>query len=189
MLIVSSINLNKINLGFSTSNRYWRENTESAFVCRASEVIKDAKEKYLAVFKQSHDVGIKLTEKLENTIKDTLANTYGLKSSPDARKLFAQFILKKQIETRQIITKVGRITKKLMDYYKRNKIEKEDFVSAMILYYLSERKQSIPDLRKSMSEIVDQNTNLTAILSALEFARFVEKEGESFKINIEALFS
>ena len=188
MLIVSSINLNKMNLGFSTSRKYWRENTESAFICKELKVVNDAKEKYLTVLRQSYDVQIKLTEKLENMVKDTLAKTFGLTSSPDARKLFAQFILKKQLEVRQTITKIGRIAKKLMNYYKRDRIEKDDFVAATILYYLSERKQDVSDLRKNVSEIIDPKTNLNAILNALEFAQFIEKEEEHYKINVEALF-
>ena len=58
----------------------------------------------------------------------------------------------------------------------------------MILYYLSERKQGIADLSRNINEI-EQNVNLTTITNTLEFAGFVEKDGDFFKINIEALFS
>lgn len=58
----------------------------------------------------------------------------------------------------------------------------------MVLYYLSERKQDIADLKQNIDEI-DKNVNLSSIINALELAGFVEKEGSYFKINIEALFS
>jgi hypothetical protein len=187
-LVVSSINLNKINLGFHPSLKYWRENTESIFVCKSPEVIRAAKEKYLEVFSHSHEVGIKLAEKLEDTVKSTFARTFGLKSSTDTRRLFAKFILKKQMDVRKIVMKVGKITKRLMVHSRRTKVEKQDFVSAMVLYHLSERKQDIAELKQNIDEI-DKNVNLSSIINALEFAGFVEKEGSYFKINIEALFS
>jgi len=188
VVVVSSINLNKMNLGFHTSKRYWRENTESVFVCKKNEVTKVAKEKFLEILNNSQGIEARLAGKLEAKVKDTFAKTFGLKSSPDARKLFAKFILKKQLESRLVFTKVGKITKKLMDHYKRDKIEKQDFVSAIILYYLSERKQDISNLKEKIDD-VDKNLNLTAAINALEFSGFVEKEGDYFKINIEALFS
>lgn len=188
ILMVSSINLNKINLGFCPSRKYWRENTESVFVCRSPEILSVAKEKYLAVFDHSHNVRARLTEKLENTVKNTLSKAFGLESSTDARRLFASFILKKQIDVRKLMMKIGKITRKLMLHYHRNRVEKQDFISAIVLYYLSERKQDITDLKKNIDE-VDQNINLASVTSALEFAGFVEREGEYFKINVEALFS
>lgn len=188
VIVVSSINLNKMNLGFHTSKRYWRENTETAFVCKNKEVTKVAKEKFLEVLNRSQGVETRLAGKIEVAVKNTFAKTFGLKSSPDARKLFAKFILKKQLENRQVFTKVGKITKKLMDHYKRDKIEKQDFVSAVILYYLSERKQDLPNLKEKIDE-VEPNVNLAAAINSLQFSGFVEKEGDYFKINIEALFS
>ena len=151
-------------------------------------MVRVAKEKYLEVLSHSYNVGTKLTEKLEATVKNTFSNAFGLESSTDARRLFARFILKKQMDIRKIVMKVGKITRKLMAHYHRAKVERQDFISAMVLYYLSERKQDIADLRKNIDE-VDKDVNLQAIINALEFAGFVEKEGEYFKINIEALFS
>lgn len=188
VLLVSSINLNKINLGFSQSAKYWRENTESVYICKSPDVLRLAKEKYLEVLSHGYEVGIKLTEKLKNTVYNTLGKTFGLQSSTEARELFAKFILKKQIDVRKTIMKIGKITEKLMGHYHRTKVEKQDIVSALVLYYLSERKRDIDDLKENVSEI-DESVNLSAIISGLEFAGFVEKEGTCFKINVEALFS
>jgi phosphatidylserine/phosphatidylglycerophosphate/cardiolipin synthase-like enzyme len=188
VVVVSSINLNKINLGFNTSKRYWRENTESAFVCKNSEVIKVANKKFLEVLNQSQGVEVRLAGKIEETVRKTFAKTFGLRSSPDARKLIARFILRKQLENRQVLTKIGKITKKLMEHYKRDKVERQDFISAILLYYLSERKRDVANLMEKIREI-DPTVNLTEVINGLEFSGFVEKEGDYFKINIAALFS
>lgn len=63
------------------------------------------------------------------------------------------------MDVRQLVIKVGKITRKLMAHYHRTKIEKQD----------------IADLRKNIDE-VDKDVNLPAIINALEFAGFVEKE-------------
>jgi hypothetical protein len=187
-LTVSSINLNKMNLGFPTSKGYWRENTETAFVCKKPEVLKIAKEKYVAIMNQGKNIETKILAKLEVTIRRNFSNTFGLQSSTDARKLLAKFILIKQLENRQVITKIGKITKKLMTHYKRDKIERQDFVSSIILYYLSERKHDYNSLNDKILEI-DQAVNVKTAINSLEFSGFVEKEEDYFKINIEALFS
>lgn len=186
-IAVSSINLNKMNLGFFTSKGYWRENTESAFVCRNKEIIQNARAKFITVLNHGQSIETKLLAKLQITIRRNFARIFGLNSSPDARKLIARFILTKQLENRQVLTKMGKITKKLMNHYKREKIERQDFISAVILYYLSERKQDYNSLSEKILEL-DHSVNVTAAINSLEFSGFVEKEGDYFKINIETLF-
>ena len=78
------------------------------------------------------------------------------------------------------------MTKKLMDYYKRTRIEREDFISALVLYNLSEAKKDYTQLKERINEI-DEDVNLKNILSKLTFANLIEKEDEYFKINIDAL--
>jgi len=67
-------------------------------------------------------------------------------------------------------------------------VEKKDFISALVLYYLSERKQDYDQLKEKIDE-VDETINLHAIVSRLEFARLIEQENDFYKINIEALIT
>lgn len=188
VLMVSSVNLNKINLGFYVTSKYWRENTESILVCKTPEIVRFAKEKYLEVFNGCYDVRDKLSEKLEKMVQNIFTKTFQLRSRSDVKKLFARFILKKQIDIRRLIMKIGKITKKLMNYHKRTMIGKQDFISALVLYYLSERKQDYDQLKEKIDE-VDETVNLHAIISRLEFARLIEQENDFYKINIEALIA
>lgn len=186
VLAVSSINLNKINLGFYVTKKYWRENSESIFVCKNPDTIRFAKKKYLEVFGKSSDVRNKLSQKLEQLVLHIFTKTFQLHSKADVKRLFARFILKKQIDIRKLIIKIGKMTKKLMDYYKRTMVKKQDFVSALVLYYLSERKQDYDQLKEKMDE-VDDTINLLAVINGLRFAGLIEQENDYYKINIEAL--
>ena len=186
ILMVSSVNLNKINLGWNITSRYWRENTESLLICKDSKIVKLAKEKFLEVFNESHDVSEKLAEKLEKMVTDIFVRTFQLRSRSDVKTLFAKFILKKQVDIRKLIIKIGRITKKLMNLYKRDMVEKQDFVSALVLHYLSERKQDYDQLKEKIHE-VDVKVNLKTVISGLELAGLIEQEDDYYKINIDAL--
>lgn len=188
VLMVSSINLNKMNLGWHTTRKYWRENTESVYVCKSPELVEIAKKRYLEVSSNGYDAKLKIKEKLAEVIKNTLDKTFNLQSSTDARKLFASFILTKQLDIRRVVIKIGKITKQLMMHCHRTKVEKQDFISAMVLYYLSEKKQDIADLKTNINEI-DQNVNLDAVVNNLIFTGFVERDGDYLKINLDALFS
>jgi hypothetical protein len=185
-LVVSSINLNKINLGFRTKGR-WRENTESAFICKQPDILKIAEEKYLMVINQGQDIRTKLLVKLDATIRRSLSKVFKLKSSPEARKLIANFVFERQLENKQLITKIGKITQKLMQHSRRSKVERQDVVSALILYYLSERKQDLNSLKEKIS-IVDPLINVGVAINNLEFSGFIEKEADYFKINLNSLF-
>jgi len=186
VLMVSSVNLNKINLGFRVTAKYWRENTESILVCKNPEIVRFAKEKFLKVFNECYDVKDKLSEKLETIVKNIFSKTFQLRSRSDVKKLFARFILKKQIDIRRLIMKIGKITKKFMIYSKRTMVEKQDFISALVLYYLSERKQDYDQLKEKMDE-VDKTINLQVIISRLKLAGLIEQENDYYKINVEAL--
>jgi len=185
-VVISSINLNKINLGFHKTKKFWRENTETIFVCRNAEVIRSAKEKYLERFNESYDVGNKLAEKLESLVKDVFTKTFDMRSSSEAKKIFAKFILNKQIDIRKTIIKIGRYTQKIIS--QRKTVRKEDIVSAIILYCLSERKHDYNQLKEKLSDIGNGIT-LKALLNKLKFAGFIEEEDYVYKINIDKLIS
>lgn len=185
-LVVSSINLNKMNLGHFKTKKFWRGNTETVLVCHNTALISSAKRKFEENFDKSVPVQDLLCEKLENVVKDVFRGAFQLSPNPEVRALFARFILKKEIDTKKAIIKVGKMTKKLMDHYKRARVEKDDFISALILYYLSEAKKDFNQLEEKIFEI-DGEVNLKNVLKKLVFANLIEKEDEYYKINIGAL--
>lgn len=185
VLVVSSINLNKINLGFHPTLPFWRENTETLFVSKDPVLIASAKEKYLEVFNGSQNVNDLLAEKLEDLVKDIFKGCFQLSPNPEVRMLFAKFILRKQIDAKRTIIKIGAITRKLMTCH-GSRVKRDDFVTAMVLYYLSERKRDYAELKERMDEL--GTFNIQQILTNLTMAGTVEKDEDSYyKINVAAL--
>jgi|WetSurMetagenome_2_1015567.scaffolds.fasta_scaffold131737_3 hypothetical protein len=149
-LLVSSINLNKMNLGHFKTKKFWRENTESALISHDSNLIMIAKRKFEENFERGLPVEDLLCNKLEETVKDIFQGASNLSPNPEVRTLFAKFILKREIHTKRMIIKVGKITKKLMTRSGRNRVEKEDFVSALFYFICPKRKKISANLQKSL---------------------------------------
>ena len=185
-LIVSSINLNKINLGFKQTRRYWRENTESIFVCENPEIIEEAKARYIEIYDAGKDVREKLAQKMESIVRNIFSKTFGLRSSSEAKSLFSKLILNNQINVRVFTIKIGKITKRLMTLYRRDMVRKDDFISALILYYLTEEKHDYDQIKEKLDEL-ETDINIETILSRLTSLNLIEKEAEYYKINLEAL--
>jgi len=185
-VVITSINLNKINLGFHPTKKFWRENTETIYICTDSNVIADAKSKYLKVFEAGFNVEENLADKLGNMVGKIFTRNFQLKSKSDVKKLFAKLLLKKQLDVKKFTMKIGKITKQLMDFYDRTLIRKQDFVSAVILYHLTERKQDKDMIQEKVNEL-DSSIHLDDILNRLQFSGLVEKEGDYFKICLDTL--
>jgi len=184
--VVSSINLNKMNLGHFKTKKFWRENTESLLVCQNPDLISTAKRKFEENYSKSINIQDLLCDKLEDEVKDVFQGAFQLNPNPEVRALFARFILKREIETKKTIIKVGKLTKKLMVHYGRDRVEKDDFISALVLFYLSEAKNDYNQLKEKLNEL-DDTINLKDVLGRLLLVNLIEKENEYYKINLNAL--
>jgi hypothetical protein len=90
-LVVSSINLNKMNLGHFKTKKFWRENTESIVVCQNPALISTAKQKYIEIFSRSIRINDLLCDKIKGLVKDIFQGAFGLSPNPEVRNLFARF--------------------------------------------------------------------------------------------------
>jgi hypothetical protein len=175
-----------MNLGHYKTKKFWRENTESIVVCQDPIIIECAKKKYLEMLEKSVKIQEMLCKKLEKKVSNILKGAFQLSPNPETRALFARFILKREIDSKKTIIKVSKMTKRLMDHYKRTRVERDDFISALVLYYLSDEKKDYTHLNEKIKAL-DDNINLKDVLGKLVFANLIEKENEYFKINIDAL--
>ncbi len=185
-LIVSSVNLNKMNLGFNKTNQYWRENTESILVCSDAEILEQAKSQYLAIYDESIDIENKLAEKIENFVGDMLTSRFDLRSKQEVKVLFARLIIRKEIEVKKFVFEIGKITAKLMKVFNKNMVDKNDFISALILYYLSERKHDTADLNEKLN-ILNTEIDLNNLLSRLLDKNLIEKVDDFYKLKLDSL--
>jgi len=111
-LIISSINLNQISLGFKPNNSggFWRENTETFYLCSDQEIINEAKSQFLEIFnnsKISRNVFEGLAIKNKSKIGKLITGTYKFKSSNDAKlclsKIKLEIALKGNHEFQKIL--------------------------------------------------------------------------------------
>jgi len=185
-VVVSSINLNKMNLGFSKSKHVWRGNTETILITRDQNLIMDAKKNFLEIFNLCNDVEERLSQKLEDIAKEILGEVYQLKPNPEARSLFAKLVLKHQINAKKFPIQLGSLTNLLVRKCNRISVTKNDIISALILYILSESKQGFNQLQERIKEF-DEDVNINTILFSLESCNLITQENEFYKLNLQEL--
>lgn len=186
-VVVGSINLNKMNLGFRRAKQLWRENTESIAICSDSYILSTAKTQYLSIFGESKDISLVLAEKIENQIGKMFTSLLGLKSRKEAKSLFARMVLHHEIKVKQLVVRIGKITASLMAFFHKNMVDKNDFLMALILYYLSERKHDRDQIEEKLN-VLNTEIDLDILLNTLQENDFVERDGDSYKIKLESLF-
>lgn len=174
-VVISSINLNKINLGFKKTKQFWRENTESLVVCNEPEIIDQAKIQFEKIFNRSSEIEVKLVEKLEDFVREMIYSTFNLRSRSEMKNIFARLIFKEQIKIRKFFLDIGKIIAKLMDRFNRKMVYRNDFLTAMIIYYLSEGNDTYNQLKKNISKL-DKKANFDSLINMLIGKNLIEKD-------------
>lgn len=185
-VIVSSINFNKINLGFG-SKKLWRSNTETAMLVSKDDVIVDAQAKYEQIFQVGIDIQISLAKKLEHDVTTLFSRYYQLRSSAEVKEIFSRFILAKEVDVHDVTLKVGKIVKRLMERQDRRLVKKDDFLMALILYFLSDSKLTYNQLENKITNL-ELQVNIDLLLKTLIQYQYVEQENEFYKLDLMAFF-
>ncbi|MBU1679771.1 MAG: hypothetical protein KKD86_13135 [Bacteroidetes bacterium] len=186
-LLIGSINLNKMNLGFNKTQLYWRENTETFFVTCDQNLIQVAKQKYETQITNSISMETKLAEKIQKEVSNILNKSFNVKAKKEVKELFSKFVLMKEIGVKKDANKLARIIKKLMNHYNLRIANKDTFVMAVILFYLQDRKHTLSEISNKINRL-DTVTNLNTLIERLTDSEFIEIEEDFYKINIDTLF-
>lgn len=184
-IAVSSINLNKINLGFARSPRLWRENTETITISSNIEIVNKAKSLFDKIFNQTVDITIKLAERIERDIGIMFNQFYGIQSRTEVKRLFSRFIISEEIDVKKVTLKIGKIAKELIR--NRKTVEKNDFVMALILHILSDNKLKYNQIEQKLS-LLNTQIDLEQLLSTLIIYGYVEREEDYYKLRVFSLF-
>lgn len=185
-ILVGSINLNKMNLGFNITKKYWRENTETFYLSDSEGIIQDAKEKFEKQIQNSVLMQFKLAKKIQQEVSNIINKSFKLRATKEVKKLFSIFILNSEIEVKKNANKIIKISKKLMHHYSSKIIDKDLFIMAIVLYYLQDRKHTLSEIDNKLNRL-DITANLSSLIAKLSDSNFLEMEGVFYKINIEAL--
>jgi len=186
-LLIGSINLNKMNLGFNKTQNYWRENTETFFLTFDDALIQEAKAKFENRINNSIQMEIKLAEKIQKEVSIILNKSFKIRARKEVKELFSKFVLMKEIKVKRDANKLVKITKKLMQHYDENIANKNTFIMAVILFYLQDRKHTFSEIESKLNKL-DSITNLNTLIERLTDSEFLEIEEDFYKINIETLF-
>jgi hypothetical protein len=182
-MMLGSINLNMINLGFSKKSDYWRENTETFSQCNDRKIIENAKRKYEVVFdSKSVAVESKLVEKLEKELGQKLNVIFSIRLEKDARRLLAVAVLNRECEVKSFILEIGKAMKKLIEIFERKKADKEIFYMALILYGLSERKRVYDEIKSAL--VANEEVQTKELLVKLLEKKLIAKDGEFYKRSV-----
>jgi len=186
-LLIGSINLNKMNLGFNLTRKFWRENTETFFVTTSNALIQTARTKFENQINNSIRMEVKLAEKVQGEVTKILNKSFNVSTKKEVKVLFSKFVLMKEIDVKRDLTKLIRITKKIMILYEVRVANKDTFVKAIILFYLQDRKHTRQEIEDKLNKLEPIN-NLDTLLEELVNSGLIEIEEDYYKINIEALF-
>lgn len=186
-LLIGSINLNKMNLGFNKTQLFWRENTETFFITSERNLIQAAKQNFETQINSSISMETKLAEKIQKEVSNILRKSFNVRVRKEVKVLFSKFVLMKEIEVKKDANKLARITKKLMNYFNVRIANKDTFVMAIILFYLQDRKHTLHEIDNKISRL-DNIENLDTLIKRLTDSEFIEIEKDFYKINIETLF-
>jgi hypothetical protein len=186
-LVVSSVNLNKMNLGYAKKKALWRANTETITVETDPNIIRKAKADYDEVFNDSIQLLNYLSEK-ERDYAVSIFTVYGVKPDKNVKDLLSRVIVRSDIKLKRNLYQIGRYASILIKKFNKSKpiIETSDFLCAMVLYYLSDRKHTEPELKEKLSEIFSIIDNESIIEKLLQF-KLIIKEEEFFKLNLKTL--
>ena len=186
-LAVSSVNLNKMNLGFAGTKALWRANTETILVESNKNTIAEAKADYEEIFNNSIPLVNYLSEKEENYAVSIFA-VYGVKPDKNVKNLFSHVIVKSDIKLKRNLYQIGRYASIMVTKFNKRKpiVETSDFLCAMVLYYLSDRKHTAPELKEKISEIYSIIDTGSILDKLLQF-KLITKEDEFFKLDLKTL--
>ena len=128
-----------------------------------------------------------LSEKEENYAVSIFA-VYGVKPDKNVKNLFSHVIVKSDIKLKRNLYQIGKYASILVTKFNKKKpiVETSDFLCAMVLYYLSDRKHTAPELKEKISEIYSIIDTGSILDKLLQF-KLITKEDEFFKLDLKTL--
>ncbi len=191
VLLVGSVNLNKMNLGSKRGKSLWRSNTETVTICTDNSLINEAKQKYKEIFDRSQNILDSLARK-ENSRAKSVFSIFDekIRVKEEVRNTFAKLIINNKVKSNKEVYTIAKYAYTIArNFAHKNIIEINDLISAVMLNYLAESKKNFEDLNKKVGEVVPE-VNISEILNFLLVNNLIVKEDDGFyKINLDKLMS
>ena len=175
-LVLSSINLNKISLGFRRKIGFWRENTETVNICSDKEMIEIAAKKFEQIFDSSGTIKDKLSEKLGENLAGKVRSIFDVSSvSGKVKKALGSLILRREIENNAFFIKISQILSLVLKKLKKKKLNVNHFNMALILYCLDKKKLNLTQIKEKI-ENLGIEFNIDQTIESLQQKRLISVE-------------
>lgn len=179
-LVITSINLNKISLGFKSKSEFWRENTETITICNDKEIINTAISQFNNVFNESINIKSKLIEKLEKSISESIRFTFDIKSvKSEVKSSIARLILEKEIQSKKLIFSLGKLVSEITKHFGKSQVSITHLNCAIVLYFISKKSLSYEQIESKIAKL-NFDFDLNEILTILTKNNFIEKKDNRF---------
>lgn len=188
VLLVGSVNLNKMNLGNKKNKYLWRSNTETATICTDNVMINKAKTEYKEIFYRSKSILEFLAEKEEDRAK-SIFDVFddNIKVKKNVRKTFAKLVINNKVKSKKELYTIAKYAYIIAHrFVHKNMIEINDLAAAVVLNYLNESMGKIDQISEKVHEI-DANLNVNRILDFLSNNNLIIKDNDFYKINLARL--
>jgi len=185
-IAITSINLNSINLGFKKTAGFWRENTETILICKDSDIVKEATQKYNTIFDTSEEIIDKIAEKGSTAAGSLFKQVFEVSSTSDAKLFLAKVRLSADINKEKFVLDILKLTIKIANSFNVRRISKKEVSMALILNHLAERKHDFNELSEKLNLLIDSKES-KILLGELVRSNLIIKEQEFYKLNVGAI--
>ena len=121
LLIISSVNLNKMNLGYGRTKKLWRSNTETITVENDKDTIRCASESFKKKFNQSKNVIDYIVENNQQlNYSKSIFTVFGIKPDNKVKSLLSKVIIKSDIKLKHDLYNIGMYTSIIVNKYKNS---------------------------------------------------------------------
>ncbi len=166
-LVLSSINLNRISLGFKPKKNYWRENTETINICTAPSIIRIASKQFNSIFNNSIEIEKKLEERMGENIGKSIRYIFDINSiSSDVKSIIGHLIVSKEIQTKKFLLELGKCISEIIKKFYKSRVNVEIFQLALVFYFITERKMTYDELEEKVKSL-NIKLNLNNLLNIL----------------------
>ena len=185
---LGSVNLGQMNLGIKKNSGYWRANTETFYFTNDKHTNNQAKLSFEQYFAEGEEPleSIATSSKYMGEAKE-LFDFYGATSSLIARATINQIRVSNTIKDYQHIDKIVSLAVKFSKRAKEKKISKTAVLSALILFYLTDRKHDNDELYEKLKPMICDIAEFNLIVQNLFLDNYVEIQDGYIKINSEQL--
>ncbi len=182
LLVLTSINLNRISLGFRTRKNYWRENTETITVLDDKILINKATQQFNDIFEVASDIRGKLSEKIQKSMGNFIRSIFNIRSiKSEVKEEISRLILKKEIGINKYKYTLGKYLAIVANQLEKSQLNIEHFYLAIILNFLHENRLNYEELNNEIDKL-DLNFNLKQKLTQLIEMRLIKKLNDKYFI-------